>query len=68
MGEMKVTDWLALLMVLFAVVWCLAFFVAFVVGDIQCSAAGWDDGTWYVVDTLCKNLDTEKLSVIKAGS
>ena len=65
---MKFTDWLALLMVLFVVVWFLAFLVAVIAGDIQCSAAGWDDGTWYVADTLCKNTITEKLSVIKAGN
>jgi hypothetical protein len=66
---MKAKDWLILLIFLIAVLGGLSLVVAFVVGAIQCTAAGWDDGTWYVLDTLCENLttETEKLSIIKAG-
>lgn len=64
---MKATDWLIIGMVVLIAFLFIAVFVAFVVGAIQCSAAGWDDGTWYVTDTLCKNIVTEKLSIIRAG-
>jgi len=64
---MRAKNLLVLLIVLFTVLGCLAFGAAFIVGYIQCSEAGWSDGTWYVVDTVCEDTTTEKLSVIKAG-
>ena len=65
---MGVRDWIVVVLVIFVVLWFVGFLIAFIVGDIQCSAAGWDDGTWYVTDTLCKNVITEKLSTIEAGN
>lgn len=64
---MKAKDWLTTGIIVLIVVVFVAVLVGFIVGDIQCSTAGWTDGTWYIVDTLCEKTITEKLSVIKAG-